>query len=373
MARGENIYKRKDGRWEARYIKKRDISGKIIYGFVYGKTYHEAKQKVTKCKSDILTRSTINNNCDEQILSFYCDQWLCFRKTQIKAASYIKYNTILTKYIKPYLGNLYPHQITTSLINDFSYNLFSSELLSNKYIHDILIVLKSIIKFITTHFSISCPITVINYPKKPKNQMRILSIDEQDIFVNYLLSDIDNCKFGLLITLFTGIRIGELCALKWENISFTEKTLRVNRTLQRLSDIEISGNSKTRIIIGSPKSDTSTRIIPLNKSLLTLCEKMYIRNDNAYILTGTNEYMEPRVLQYRIKKYTKECGLEDIHCHTLRHTFATRAVEVGFELKSLSEILGHSTTTITLERYVHSSLELKRKNMDKISYDFSNF
>ena len=87
----------------------------------------------------------------------------------------------------------------------------------------------------------------------------------------------------------------------------------------------------------------------------------------AYVLTGTEHYMEPRVLQYRLKKYTTACGLEDVHFHTLRHTFATRAVEVGFEIKSLSEVLGHATTAITLERYVHSSSELKRINMDKLT------
>ena len=87
----------------------------------------------------------------------------------------------------------------------------------------------------------------------------------------------------------------------------------------------------------------------------------------AYVLTGTTDYMEPRTLQYRIEKYTRACGLEGIHAHTFRHTFATRAVEVGFEIKSLSEVLGHSTTTITLERYVHSSMELKRSNMNKLN------
>ena len=77
--------------------------------------------------------------------------------------------------------------------------------------------------------------------------------------------------------------------------------------------------------------------------------------------------MEPRTLQYRIEKYTRECGLEGVHAHTLRHTFATRAVEVGFEIKSLSEVLGHANTSITLERYVHSSMDLKRANMDKLT------
>ena len=94
---------------------------------------------------------------------------------------------------------------------------------------------------------------------------------------------------------------------------------------------------------------------------------MEIKNQSAYILTGTEEFMEPRTLQYRFKKYAKNCGLEGVHFHTLRHTFATRCVEVGFEIKSLSEILGHSTTALTMERYVHSSLKLKRENMQKLT------
>ncbi len=98
-----------------------------------------------------------------------------------------------------------------------------------------------------------------------------------------------------------------------------------------------------------------------------LCDRMRHENGAAYILTGSERCMEPRTLQYRMKKYARDCGLDGVHFHTLRYTFATRAVEAGFEIKSLSEILGHSTTTITLDRYVHSSLEFKRENMRKLS------
>ena len=125
-------------------------------------------------------------------------------------------------------------------------------------------------------------------------------------------------------------------------------------------------SNRTKIIIGSPKSDNSARVIPLTEYALTLCRRFQVDNPEAYILTGTEKLMEPRALQYRIEKYTRECGLEGVHAHTLRHTFATRAVEVGFEIKSLSEVLGHANTTVTLERYVHSSMELKRTNMEKL-------
>ena len=197
--------------------------------------------------------------------------------------------------------------------------------------------------------------------------MRVLSREEQNRFMSYLLTDMDSCKFGLLLALSTGVRIGELCALQWCNINIREQTIKIAATLQRLHDTDMQGETRTRSVIGEPKSDTSARTIPMISYLADLCKRMDPGNTGAYILTGTTDYMEPRTLQYRIEKYTHACGLEGIHAHTLRHTFATRAVEVGFEIKSLSEVLGHSTTTITLERYVHSSMELKRSNMNKLN------
>lgn len=197
--------------------------------------------------------------------------------------------------------------------------------------------------------------------------MRVLSREEQARFVSYLLEDMDTCKFGVLLALFTGVRIGELCALQWGKISLKEQTIRIDATLQRLRDTSAVGSARTRIVISTPKSDTSVRTIPVTDYKAELCGKMDPHSSAAYVLTGTDSFMEPRALQYRMEKYTRECGLEGVHFHTLRHTFATRAVEVGFEINSLSEVLGHAATTITLDRYVHSSLILKRDNMNKLN------
>ena len=197
--------------------------------------------------------------------------------------------------------------------------------------------------------------------------MRVLSREEQARFVSYLLEDMDTCKFGVLLALFTGVRIGELCALQWGKISLKEQTIRIDATLQRLRDTSAVGSARTRIVISTPKSDTSVRTIHVTDYKAELCGKMDPHSSAAYVLTGTDSFMEPRALQYRMEKYTRECGLEGVHFHTLRHTFATRAVEVGFEINSLSEVLGHAATTITLDRYVHSSLILKRDNMNKLN------
>lgn len=369
MAKGENIFKRKDGRWEARYIKGCELSGKIKYGFCYGRTYREAKEKVTVCKAALLDGRPVPGTGSRHRFAFYCDEWLRARKPKVKEATYIKYDTAMRKHIKPKLGGCFPLGMTTGLIDEFMEELLFEDELAPKTVHDVLVVLHGILKYTATFFTGGFPAIEINYPKPGKEEMRVLSREEQTRFVSYLLDDMDTCKFGVLLTLFTGVRIGELCALQWGNISLKEQTIRIDATLQRLRDTSTADNpgSRTRIVIGTPKSDTSIRTIPIIDYTAELCEKMNPHSSAAYVLTGTENFMEPRTLQYRMEKYTRECGLEGVYFHTLRHTFATRAVEVGFEIKSLSEVLGHATTTITLDRYVHASLVLKRDNMKKLA------
>lgn len=367
MRKGENIFKRKDGRWEARYIKGYELSGKARYGFCYGKTYREAKEKVSNCKAALTAGKPLPHIGTRRRFAFYCDEWLRLRRSKIRESTYIKYTTVLGKHIKPKLGGCFPTGITTGVVDDFARELLNEDGLSVKTVHDILVLLQSILKYTAAQFPGIFPTVEINYPKGNRKEIRVLSRDEQELFTRYLLEDTDECKFGVLLMLFSGVRIGELCALKWGNVNFKEQTIHITETLQRLHDFTTDGEMCTRVVIGAPKSDTSIRTIPLTEQAVKLCRRFETENPAAYILTGTEKYMEPRTLQYHIEKYTKECGLEGVHAHTLRHTFATRAVEVGFEIKSLSEVLGHSTTAITLERYVHSSMELKRSNMDKLA------
>ena len=138
--------------------------------------------------------------------------------------------------------------------------------------------------------------------------------------------------------------------------------------MQRLQNLDAGSGCRTRIIIGDAKSHTSNRVIPLNELATAICGQMRVDNANAYVMTGDPlRFMEPRTAQTRLAKYAAACDLKDMHFHALRHTFATRCVEVGFEIKSLSEILGHASAKITLDRYVHPSMELKRLNMDKLT------
>ena len=199
MAKGENIFHRKDGRWEARYIKGYELSGKIKYGFCYGKTYREAKEKVTKYKAALVNGKTVPTNTAKHRFAYYCNEWLRLKKGKIRESTYIKYSTVLEKHIKPKLGGCFPLGISTGVIDDFTHELLFDDGLAVKTVHDILVVLHSVLKYTATLFPGVFPVIEINYPKESRKEMRVLSRDEQNRFMSYLLTDMDSCKFGLLL------------------------------------------------------------------------------------------------------------------------------------------------------------------------------
>lgn len=361
--RGENIYKRKDGRWEGRYIKKRDINRKAIYGYLYGKSYTEVKKKLAEIKS----RKSINNTESEK---FEClvDSWLENRKICVKESTLSHYKMIIDKHIFPLLGSYDISVITTEIIQQYM-----NELLNNGYasktVCDILTIIKNILKFADCKgYEHNCDLSIITL-KNQKTEVQTLTLLEQKKLSNYLQKNINNKNFGILLCLYTGIRIGELCALKWSDIDIRDKTLKVDKTMLRIQNNYLTQKDyKTKVIITSPKSEDSVRTIPISDFIIKILKELR-RNPDAYILTGScDNYVEPRNMQYYFKSVLKKCEIKDVNFHVLRHTFATRCVENGFEIKSLSEILGHSSIKITLDKYVHSSMDLKRKNMDKLNF-----
>ena len=185
--------------------------------------------------------------------------------------------------------------------------------------------------------------------------------------MRYLEKDMDVYKLCIIIAITTGLRVGELCGLRWENISFENHTLSVKATVQRIKNyLPAENGKKTTVIIGTPKSHSSIRTIPLTSGVVELCKYFKCDDEKAFILTGKRSFAEPRILQRKLSKYYKQCGIANAHFHTLRHTFATRCIEVGFDIKTLSEILGHSNISITMNRYVHPDLDFKRKNVKKL-------
>ena len=183
--------------------------------------------------------------------------------------------------------------------------------------------------------------------------------------MTYLNEEFDRNALGIALSLHTGIRIGELCALQWKDIDLTNRTITVRKTVQRIKCY--GGKNKTKLVITEPKSASSARIIPIPDCLIVVLEK-FKDNADKYVLSGKYSPVEPRTVQYRFASVLKKANLPSVHYHSLRHAFATNCISLGFDVKTLSEILGHSSVEITLNRYVHSSLDRKRACMDMVKW-----
>lgn len=375
--KGENIYLRKDKRWEARYIKGRDSNGKAIYGYVYGKSYAKVKEKLQLIKSSLPVAVLPPEEPAEEMLetSFFqvSQDWLL--NTKAKDSSKVKYSNLLNLYILTYYKDLSIQNITSESIDDFCETLMvkGGQLgkgLSLKTISDTLSVLRMILKYAQKkNLHPGCDGKGIKIKHETK-RVQVFSKQEQQQLMTYLINHRSLKNTGILLCLFTGLRVGELSALKWEDISLSEKTVYVHETMQRIQTPGSNG-AKTKILTSTPKSVCSIRSIPIPDEMLKIL-KSFSECHTGYFLTGEqNKFLEPRVMQKHFAKVLKECNIVHKNFHVLRHTFATRCIEFGFDVKTLSEILGHANTAITMNRYVHPSMELKRENMQRLSSLFA--
>ena len=387
MARGENVFQRKDGRYEARYIKGRRADGRPLYGFCYGRTYEEAKDKADRARERIERTEPAAQKAkpgQRPDMACFCDRWLSANSARLKPSSRAKYRTDIENHIKPFFGEKLPGEILPEEIDGFTQSLLTGKGLSPKTVRSILTLFHSILSYTGKRSGGKLPDMEITYPKSFRKNTRVLDEKEESALVQLLAQEMDACKFGVYLALRTGMRIGEICALRWCDISFEAAAISVCHTALRLprgnvcqadpdrpsaaagDDGGVLALSRTELVIGTPKSESSLRLIPLMPDIATLCERFRPEEPKAFLLTGTDRCMDPRKLQRHLKKYLEECGIPEAHFHTLRHTFATRCVEAGFDVKTLSEILGHSNIGITMNLYVHPNLDLKRENMNRL-------
>ncbi len=356
--RGMNIYKRKDGRWEGRYIK----SNKR-YGYVYARTYCEVKQKIIREINSII-------DCEENeslLFSDAAEMWINSIKCNLKESSVSKYESILNKHIYPMFADREITDITNAEIEIFLNSLLSDgkHKLAPTTVLTILTVFKSIFRYTSKIKGVLLSdLNGINIKTVPK-RVNVLEVGEQLKLNNYLYENISLSNIAILLCMYTGIRIGEVCALKWRCIHLEEQYISIESTVQRVK--QNNGKHKTKLSVTAPKSQASVRKIPIPDNMLDILSKIR-KSGEVYLISGKeNKIPEPRVLQNHFKNVLRKCGIEDINFHILRHTFATRCVEVGVDIKSLSEILGHSSVNITLNRYVHPSMEIKQKNINLLS------
>ena len=354
--KGENIHKRKDGRWEGRYIDFHKPSGKPHYKSIYGISYAEVKNLLRLDKQG----GNKSQNTSDKTVEDVSNEWLGSVKIRIKASSYSRYYTIVINHIVPYFKDTPISTFTNDVIEAFVKTKISKGL-SAKTIRSITAVLIQIVKYAGKRKyiePISCDVTL---PKIHSNKLAVITPEQQEKLVEYIKKNLNRETLGILIALYTGVRLGELCALTWGDVDFKTQEIVVASSIQRIKDFAPKAITKTKLIIDEPKSEKSARNIPLPAFLLEILMKFNRNhNRNEYILSGTIKPTEPRTYQNRFKAHMTAAGLQNVNFHIMRHTFATRAIEVEFDIKSLSEILGHSSVRFTLDRYVHSSQEQKK-------------
>lgn len=353
----ENITKRKDGRFMGRFIVGYD-NGKAIYQYVYGKTYDEAEEKLIIGK-EIESRYLSGRNIS--VKKVY-NEWMNAVVNRVKESSFANYKLKFEKHIMPEFGDMSCTKLSAGVINAFI-NRKLADGLSANYVRDIIIVFKTMLKYAQEEYRFNLSLKNIALPKCERKTEQKLGDTEQQLLVEYLKRHMNLTSFGILISLLMGLRIGELCGLRWSDVDLKNKVLHINRTVQRIAIAE--GSRKTKVVISSPKSRTSCRSITIPDLLVEYFKKFKTDSD-CYILSGNKKVIEPRTMQYRYKKVLQYAQISYHNYHQLRHTFATNCMQNGFDIKTLSNVLGHSNVNLTLSRYIHPDITHERRLMNNM-------
>ena len=290
--------------------------------------------------------------------------WKVYKRPYVKQSTMAAYVLILENHILPTFGE--DNSLPEQSVQAFVLHKIESGL-STKSVKDILIVLKMVMKFGVKKEWMTYYEWDIKYPPSSENKvLDVLSVTNHRKILNHIQSHFTFMGLGIYISLSTGLRIGEICALKWSDINVTDGILTVNRTIERIYIIE--GEKKhTELVINTPKTKNSCREIPMNKELLGMLKPLKkVVNDDYYILTNDERPTEPRTYRNYYKRLMEKLDIPKLKYHGLRHSFATRCIEVGCDYKTVSVLLGHSNISTTLNLYVHPNMEQKKRCIDKV-------
>lgn len=288
-----------------------------------------------------------------------------YERYSIKLRTFLKYQEIIQQHINPILGEYELENLNYEIIQIFVIekiehgNLLNHTSLSTNTVRSIVSVLKQSFKqAIALKIIVNNPMSFVKIPPSTEKEVCAFDRKEQKIIENFCLNHTRKNYIGIVICLYTGIRLGELLALTWEDIDFEKKTMRINKT---------SFFSKGKIYVDIPKTKCSNRIIPLPQNILKILWKRYKKSQSLYIITTReNGMVAVRSFQKTFASILRKCHIPYRNFHSLRHTFATRAMEMGMDVKTISEILGHKNAMITLARYSHSLFEYKVKMMNRL-------
>lgn len=364
--RGDNIRKRKDGRWEGRYKIVFPPSQDVRYRSVYGKTYGEVKKKLLSEK-----KRKCHVKREELFFSELLTRWMNANSIRLKGATRKKYQFLIDTHINPELGNLRLSQINSAQINMFLDDKLADGRmdgaggLSPSYVRSITIIIGAAIKYAVAE-ELCMPLkTPIFKPAAKGKSMPCLSSQCRRRLEENCLLHMDGTSLGILLALHAGLRIGEICALRWEDIDTERRILSVRHTIARVR-AGMNETRKSQLILDQPKTKTSLREIPINSFLLPLLERMRADANSSFVISEKPEFVSPRTFEYRYHSILKRYNIDQVNFHALRHSFATYCIERGVDDKTLSEILGHASVSITLNTYVHSTMEQKKAQIEKI-------
>ena len=346
-----SIYQRKDGRWEGRIR----IAGTNEYRSVYAPTYEQAKDKL-----ELIEAGEASQKNDKDLtLAGVIELWLASR-SQIKPTSLASYRNKIGNHILPYFKNIPYAELKAADLERFKISKLS-EGFSTSYVSTMVVIIKSASKYVSQMYDCQDPFITVKSPKIHKKPAKLLSADQQTRFAKVCLQS-GLPGLGCFLSLFLGLRIGEVCGLKWENIDLTASTLSVRNNVQRVAE----KNGTSSVVLLPPKTYTSIRDIPLPQFVADVLKK-YQRSGNVFVITGKKKPTEPRAFTNRFKAILKKAGLPSVKYHSLRHAFASNFLRQTGDVKSLSEILGHANAATTLRVYVHSSMEQKMSGMEKMA------
>ncbi|EEC90576.1 tyrosine-type recombinase/integrase [Holdemanella biformis] len=300
----------------------------------------------------------------EKTINQITEEWKEEKKKYVKKSTYAAYQLLIQNHIKPYFGDLY--EVNEEKVQQFVFDKLDAGL-SEKTIRDIIIVLKMILKFGIKNGYLEYIQIDAKFPsKQEKKELDVLSKADQKKFMEHLRNNFTFKNLGIFICLSTGMRIGEICGLRWCDVDTAEGVIKVRHTLQRIYIIE--GETRhTELLLDTPKTANSVRDIPMSSELLKMLKSLNkVVNENYYVISNDIKPIEPRTYRNYYKKLCKQLDIPELKFHGLRHSFATRCIESKADYKTVSVLLGHSNISTTLNLYVHPNKEQKKKTIDKM-------
>ena len=292
------------------------------------------------------------------------EAWKEYKRPYVKQSTMAAYVLILENHVLPEFGDndsLHEHDVQAFVLKKIERGL------SVKSVKDILIVLKMVMKFGVknewmTHYEWDIKYPANNQPK----ELEVLSVANHKKILDYVQHNFTFMNLGIYISLSTGLRIGEICALKWSDINVADGTITVQRTIERIYVVE-GGKKHTQLVINTPKTVNSCREIPMSKELLAMVKPMKkVVNGDFYVLTNEDKPTEPRTYRNYYNRLMEKLDIPKLKYHGLRHSFATRCIEAGCDYKTVSVLLGHSNISTTLNLYVHPNMEQKKRCINKM-------